>query len=74
MVDSTTSLLISSIVINILLVIERFLKRITKSKCCGSELTLEPSKSSIDLHNIKISDNSNELSTNETARNNTLHP
>jgi len=65
MVDNQTSLLISSVVINVLLIVERFMKRITKSKCCGSELTLEPSKSSIDLNNIKISDNnSNEVSTN----------
>jgi regulatory protein YycI of two-component signal transduction system YycFG len=54
--DSQTALLVSSVVINVLLIIERFMKRITKSKCCGSEITLEPSKSSADLNlsNIKI--------------------
>lgn len=28
------------------MIIERFMKRITKSKCCGSELTLDRSDSS----------------------------
>jgi hypothetical protein len=62
--DSQTALLVSSVVINVLLIIERFMKRITKSKCCGSEITLEPSKSVADLNisNIKV-DN---VSPNET--------
>jgi len=63
--DSQTALLVSSVVINVLLIIERFMKRITKSKCCGSELTLEPSKSVGDfnnLSNIKVEN----VSPNET--------
>jgi hypothetical protein len=63
--DSQTALLVSSVVINVLLIIDRCLKRVTKSKCCGSELTLEPSKSLADfnnLSNIKVEN----VSTNET--------
>jgi hypothetical protein len=33
-------LLIASVAINVLLVVERFLKRIKKSSCCGSEIEL----------------------------------
>lgn len=44
--DQQTQLLIASVIINVLMIIERFMKRITKSKCCGSELTLDRSDSS----------------------------
>ncbi len=62
--DSQSALLVSSVVINVLLILDRFMKRITKSKCCGSELILEPSKSVADLNlsNIKVED----VSTNES--------
>jgi hypothetical protein len=47
--DSQTQLLISSLIINVLLIIERFLKRIRTSKCCGSEIILDKSPSSTDV-------------------------
>jgi hypothetical protein len=65
MVDNQTSLLISSVVINVLLIVERIMSKMKRSKCCNSEIEMNTSKSSIDLNNIKISDNnSNEVSTN----------
>ena len=55
--DSQTSLLVSSVVINILLIIERFLKRITKSECCGSKVELERSTSVKEFSNIQVENN-----------------
>jgi hypothetical protein len=43
MVDSNTSLLISSIIINVLLIIERIMSKMKRSKCCGSELEMKTS-------------------------------
>jgi hypothetical protein len=64
--DSQTALLVSSVVINVLLIIDKFLRRITKSKCCGSELTLESSKSSANLKEISLDIKKDEISINET--------
>ena len=67
--DNQTSLLVSSVVINILLIIERFMKRITKSECFGTKLELERSKSTnniqeLNLNNIKV-DNNESVQTND---------
>lgn len=42
--DNQTSLLIGSVVINILLVIERIMKRAKKSSCMGSTIEFETPK------------------------------
>lgn len=51
--DTQTQLLISSVIINILLVIERTLARVKRSQCCGNTVEMK---------------NENELKTSKTTQ------
>ncbi len=67
--DNQTSLLVTSVIVNLLLILERFLKRITKSECCGSKIELEKSKSENNLSNIKnVEPNHKSISDNAIIR------
>lgn len=45
--DQQTILILLSFLMNIFLIIERFLKRIKKSDCCGSHLEFTEEKNNI---------------------------
>jgi len=53
--ESNTVILISSLIINVLMIVERFMNRIKKSSCLGSTL---------ELSDVKNSDNSNKNDNN----------
>jgi hypothetical protein len=57
--DQETNLLIASVIINILLIIERMFNKIKKSKCCNSEIELQTTSQQnenkiVDLRDINI--------------------
>ena len=68
-------LLTGSLVINVLLIIERILSKTKKSKCLGAEIemsqTIQKSKSELNINSIVI-DNNESLSTTTSKQNNTL--
>ncbi len=68
--ENNSQMLLASVIINVLLILERMFNKIKKSECCGSKLELittnSPTKSNsereINLSNIKVEN----VSTNES--------
>ena len=60
-------LLLGSVIINCLLIIERILSRVKKSKCCNSEIemttNIQKSKSELNLSNIKVDESLQTITT-----------
>ena len=57
--DQETNLLIASVIINVLLIIERMFNKVKKSKCCNSEIELQTNSpqnenKKVDLKDISI--------------------
>lgn len=54
--DNQSQILIASLIINILMIIERFLKRIKKSTCCGNTLEMDNKEQEMTEIKLNVSD------------------
>jgi hypothetical protein len=59
--NSETSLLVSSVIINVLLIVERIMSRMKRSNCCGNivEMSSPSSSNNTELNLSNINDKSN---------------